>query len=85
MTNRIIDDIVRRYVAIISDGTSSQNFINIEAKEIAAMPMDTKSVVLNKLIYHVCHFLLDNYRFLVHMKCNIFIIKYININIINLY
>lgn len=56
MVNKITDDIVKRYVAIIIDGTSSQNFIKIEAKEIATIPTDTKKINLNKIVHHFYFF-----------------------------
>lgn len=64
MVNKIADDIVKRYVAIIIDGTSLQNFIKIEAKEIATIPTDTKKNTLNKIIHHFYFFyffMLDNF------------------------
>ena len=44
---RIIAEMVSRYVAIIIEGTSLQNFTKIDAKDIATMLMKRNMVTLN--------------------------------------
>ena len=48
IVSKTIEAIVSRYVAIIREGTSSQNLIKIEAKEMATIPMDMQANILTK-------------------------------------
>jgi len=48
IVSKIIEEIVSRYVAIIREGTSSQNLMKIEAKEIATIPTDRQVNILTK-------------------------------------
>ena len=45
--SRIIDEITSLYVAIMREGTSSQNFMKIAAKEMAMIPTERPAMVLN--------------------------------------
>ena len=48
MINKMMEERVSRYVAIMMEGTSSQNFMKMEAKEMATIPTDTPAKVLSK-------------------------------------
>jgi len=48
MINKIREESVRRYVAIIMEGTSSQNLMKMEAKEMATIPTDRPAKILTK-------------------------------------
>jgi len=48
IVSKMIEEIVSRYVAIIMEGTSSQNLMKIEAKEMATIPTDMHANILTK-------------------------------------
>jgi hypothetical protein len=58
MINKMMDERVSRYVAIMMEGTSLQNRIKMEAKEMATIPMDTPAKILTKgclsLHFEIC-------------------------------